>query len=71
LCRFPDGGDDDAALLKRVNPIPLGWDEKESDLDGCIFIGNLRDESDVAVTLTGGCPFERKFEVRLLCVGLY
>ncbi len=63
--RFPDGGDDDAALLKRVNPIPLGSDELESDVDGCIFIGNLRDESDVAVTITGGCPFESNFEVNL------
>ena len=62
--RFSDGGDDDAALLKRVNPIPLGSSESESDLDGCIFIGNLRDESDVAVTITGGCPFENNFEVR-------
>ena len=35
-----------------------------SDVDKCIFVGTLRDESDVTVTLTGGCPFDESFEVK-------
>jgi hypothetical protein len=62
--RFPDGDKDDVALLKRVNPIPVVSGETEADVDPCIFIGNLRDESDVTVTLTGGCPNENNFEVK-------
>jgi hypothetical protein len=62
--RFPDGDNDDVALLKRVNPIPVVSGEAEADVDPCIFIGNLRDESDVTVTVTGGCPNENNVEVK-------
>jgi hypothetical protein len=40
-------------------------DHENSDMD-CILEGFLRDESDVFVTLTGGCPFSNSFEVSLL-----
>ena len=61
---FPDGGFD-AALLKRFNPIPKRSHEDERNIDGCIFEGFLRKESDVYVTITGGCPFSDNFEVLL------
>jgi hypothetical protein len=47
----------------QFNPIPRGRNEKEEDIDGCIFDGFLRTEDKVYVTLTGGCPFEDSFEV--------
>jgi hypothetical protein len=34
-----------------------------SDVDPCIFEGWLQNESNVYVTLTGGCPYEDSFEV--------
>jgi len=49
--------------LKSFNPLPIQKGEKESEIDKCIFVGHLRDEPDVYVSLTGGCPFEEKFEV--------
>jgi hypothetical protein len=39
--------------------------EKEGNIDKCIFTGYLRDESDVYVTLTGGCPFDKTFDIML------
>jgi hypothetical protein len=65
--RFPDGDSDDVALLKRVNPIPVRSGETEADVDSCIFIGNLRDENDVTVTVTGdrGCLIDNNFKVKL------
>ena len=65
--RFPDGGSDDVALLKRVNPIPVRSGELEADVGPCIFIGNLRDENDVTVTVTGagGCLNDNNFKVKL------
>ena len=63
---FHDGQPDDIALLKYDNPIPKGADEDEDSIDKCIFGGYLLRESDVYVTLTGGCPFEDTFEVRFL-----
>jgi hypothetical protein len=37
--------------------------ESDESVDDCIFTGFLRNESNVAVTLTGGCPFDNTFEV--------
>jgi hypothetical protein len=54
---------DDVAILSKVNPIPQTSLESDNDVDDCIFVGHLRDESGVRVTLTGGCPFQYSFEV--------
>ena len=62
---FHDGRPDDIALLKLFNPIPKGANEDEESIDKCIFSGKLLLEKDVSVTLTGGCPFEDTFDVRL------
>ena len=61
---FHDGKPDDVAVLKHVNPIPKPPKELEKNIDKCIFGGFLRMESNVYVTLTGGCPFEDHFEVQ-------
>ncbi len=63
---FHDGRKNDVAVLKHFNPIPRGKNEREEDIDNCIFDGFLRDESKVYVTLTGGCPFEDSFDVSYL-----
>ena len=60
---FHDGKPNDVAILKQFNPIPRQRDEREEDIDKCIFNGHLRDESTVHVTLTGGCPFDKNFDV--------
>lgn len=60
---FPDSDIIDVAILMPANPIPKQADEREEDVDRCIFSGFLRDEPDSLVTLTGGCPFEDSFEV--------
>jgi len=39
---FNDGKPDDIALLKRYNPIPRAADEREEDIDKCIFNGHLQ-----------------------------
>jgi hypothetical protein len=41
----------------------MASDETLESIDSCIFSGFLRNESDVAVTITGGCPFQNSFEV--------
>ena len=56
-------GANDVAILKQINPIRRRPDEREEDVDSCIFDGFLQDESKVYVTLTGGCPFEDSFDV--------
>ena len=61
---FHDGKPNDVAILKQFNPIPRQQNEKEEDIDKCIFNGNLRDEPKAHVTLTGGCPFDKNFDVR-------
>ena len=61
---FPDGGDDDSAILKSVNPIPIGSHEAAIDVDPCIYIGYLLNDPEVTVTLTGGCSLEDSFEVK-------
>jgi len=45
---FHDGKPNDVAVLTQFNPI---------------FNGHLRDEDKVHVTLTGGCPFDKNFDV--------
>ena len=62
---FHDGKPDDIAILERFNPIPKKAHETEESIDKCIFRGYLLHESNVYVTLTGGCPFEDSFEVLL------
>jgi len=62
---FHDGQPGDVVVLKSHNPLPVQKYEKESDVDKCIFVGHLRDEPDVYVSLTGGCPFEGKFEIKM------
>ena len=62
---FGDGKPDDIAMLKRFNPIPKQANEPEASIDSCIFRGNLLLESEVSVVLTGGCPFEDTFEVKI------
>ena len=64
--QFPDGGNEDKAILTSHSPIPLRQDETEFDLDFCIFKGHLKNEANVFVTLTGGCPFDDSFDVRTL-----
>ena len=59
---FPDGGEDDVAVLKEYNPIPMGPSERSSDVDRCIYSGILGNEKDVDVTLTG-CAMSDNFQV--------
>ena len=58
---FPDG-QEDVAVLKRYNPIAVGPNEREEDVDQCIFDGYLSEEKDVYVTVTG-CPSTGNFDV--------
>jgi hypothetical protein len=60
---YPDFGNDDFAVLKYFNPIPLTAGETVDEIEDCIFNGFLRDEANVYVTLTGGCPGSYTFEV--------
>ena len=66
---FHDGKPDDVAILKQINPIPRQPKERAENIDKCIFSGNLRMESNVFVTLTGGCPFDDHFEVIVHYIG--
>ena len=60
--RFPDGATD-SAILRPINPFPKLDTETDSSIDSCIFSGYLKNEPNVAVSLTGGCPNEDSFEV--------
>ena len=60
---FPDGGEDDFAVLQNFNPIPVGPAERSEDVDNCIYHGNLLKEKDVYVTVTG-CPDANSFQVK-------
>ena len=60
---FHDGQPNDVAILKQFNPIAKSLNEREEDVDNCIFDGFLKNEEKVYVTLTGGCPFEESFDV--------
>ena len=59
---FPEGEEEDVAILMRFNPIPLAPHERSEDLDSCIFHGYMEKEKDVYVTVTG-CPFSNTFQV--------
>jgi len=61
--KFPDGGEKDYAILEPYNPIPKRAYERAEDVDKCIFQGKLKNEPDVHVTVTGGCPRDEMFEV--------
>jgi len=61
---FHDGQDADVVNLKKFNPFVRQAEEK-GNIDGCIFTGYLRNESDVYVTLTGGCPFSKTFDITM------
>jgi hypothetical protein len=76
-------GFEDFAVLSRYNPIPTQLDthlntqldthldENQSRVDDCIFSGFLKNEEDSSkVVLTGGCPGDDSFEVRLGSVRL-
>jgi hypothetical protein len=59
--------DPDAAILNFSS-----LSDHENSNSNCILEGHLRDDSDVFVTLTGGCPFSMTFEVsRLLVLNRY
>ena len=60
---FHDGQPNDVAILRQFNPIAKSLNEKEEDIDNCIFDGFFENEEKVYVTLTGGCPFEESFDV--------
>ena len=61
---FPDGSED-YAVLNAFNPIPLGRDEREEDVDNCIYDGHLLNEKDVYVTMAG-CADSNTFQVNLI-----
>jgi hypothetical protein len=58
-------GFQDLAILKKTNPIPLGRDEREEDVDNCIYDGFMKNEKSAYFTLTG-CANSDNFEVNLL-----
>jgi hypothetical protein len=60
---YPNGVAD-YAVLKYANPIPLGRDEREEDVDKCLYDGYLLNEKDVYVTLTG-CVNSDTFQVSM------
>jgi len=59
---FSDGGIDDFAVLE-----PFGANSRqfETDPKNCIFSGYLLEDSNVSVTIAGGCPFDDSFEVSI------
>ena len=61
---FPDEGPDDIAILKPSIPILSSdaLDDQDDEKVDCIFHGHLRDENNVAVSLSG-CPKSDTFEV--------
>jgi len=65
---FPDGSED-YAVLNAFNPIPLGSDEHEEDVDNCIYNGYLMNEKDVYVTMAG-CADSNTFQVSLIILFL-
>ena len=60
--KFQDGGDDDFALLRKFNPIPIGPTERSESVDDCIYNGFLSKEEDVHVTVTG-CAMSDNYQV--------
>jgi hypothetical protein len=69
---FPDGNEDDFAVLKHFDIIPTGRNEDPATVDNCIYDGYLTNENNVYVTLTGGCVCSKTFDVgSLLFLSLY
>ena len=65
IVTFPDKTTD-TALLSAWNPIPNAPDDEDMDEpDQCIFKGNLREDTEVAVNVNG-CPGEYNFDVRFI-----
>ncbi len=62
---FPDDNYFDYIHFNTFNPIPMQPHEKEEDIEPCLFEGYLEKEVDVYAVLTGGCPFNDSFEVKL------
>jgi hypothetical protein len=65
--KFPDGGEDDYAVLQPEKAASSG--ESSQDKDGpksCILTGNLLFDSNVLVTVSGICPLEKTFEVMMI-----
>jgi hypothetical protein len=60
---FPDGVEDDFAVLRPYNPIPFGRNEPASSRSKCIYDGYLTNEENVYVTVTGGCAGSKSFRV--------
>jgi len=60
---FPDGNEDDFAVLKHFDIIPTGRNEDPATVNNCIYDGYLTNEKDVYVTLTGGCAYSETFDV--------
>ena len=60
---FPDGAEDDFAVLRNFNLIPVGRNERAEQVDNCIYDGHLTNEENVYVTVTGGCAGSKTFEV--------
>jgi hypothetical protein len=63
--KFQDGGEDDYAVLQ---PVTAASGESTQDKDGpksCILTGSLLFESNVLVTVSGICPLDNSFEVRI------
>jgi hypothetical protein len=61
---YPNGLSD-VAVLKNYNPIPVQSNERQEDIDTCIYDGYLSNEIDVYVTLTG-CAHTDTFNVRVI-----
>ncbi len=68
---FPDHQHVDYIHLKHFIPIPKQPDERNEDVDPCIFEGYLENEPEVYAVLTGGCPMEDSFEVFFLELMLF
>jgi hypothetical protein len=54
------GDEEHHAVLHPYNPLSF---EVKSDVDPCIFKGNLKQEPDTEVLVTGGCAASNTFEV--------
>jgi len=57
--------DVDYVALEPFNPVPLVANEREEDVDSCIFKGHLMNEPGSSIVMTGGCPYSMTFEVFL------
>ncbi len=61
--KFPDGGEDDIAILEPLD-VAAGKSNALFDNDkSCVLNGNLLHDSSVLVTVAGPCPLDDTFEV--------